>query len=54
MPDVKSEVIENIPTKLVASEANPVPILAVEEQPKEGVKEILEPAASAWGNPVYC
>lgn len=43
---MKSEVIENVPSKLIATEVNPAPVLAVEEQPKEGVKETLEPAAT--------
>lgn len=28
----------------------PLPTLAIVEQPNDGVKETLEPAASAWGN----
>lgn len=38
---MKSEIVENVPSKSIAPEVNPVPIL--------GVKESLEPAATNWG-----
>lgn len=54
MTDVKPEVIENVPTKLVSLGASkPIrePDQISESQEDE---EKLEPAASAWGNPIFC